>query len=133
MNIAEKSEWRGLRLSAERSVPMQAFALYLWVDDRAGRVDPGKTLVGTNVTLETVEVGTFERPLLYMPDEAAQQLMDDLWNAGVRPANVRSMSEIVEAKEAHIQDLRNVAFRLLDEAGFKERPVMVAQQGKADR
>ncbi|MFP4598035.1 MAG: hypothetical protein ACLFVJ_07275 [Persicimonas sp.] len=51
------------------------------------------------------------KPAIRLQRGAAQQLMDDLWRAGLRPEGVKSASDVVEAKDAHIDDLRRVIFR----------------------
>ena len=43
-------------------------------------------------------------------EEIAQQLFDDLWDSGFRPKKPDEYA----AKDEHIEDLRKVAFKLLD-------------------
>jgi len=44
----------------------------------------------------------------------AQRIMDDLWNAGVRPSGEYARHEGLKAKDAHIDDLRTVLFKAMD-------------------
>jgi hypothetical protein len=49
-----------------------------------------------------------------LPMDAAQTLMDDLWNSGVRPTEGAGSAGAMRAAERHIADLRAVAFKALD-------------------
>lgn len=53
------------------------------------------------------------KPLLTIRMEQAQVLMDDLWNAGVRPTEGAGSAGAMRAAEHHIADLRRVAFKAL--------------------
>jgi hypothetical protein len=44
-------------------------------------------------------------PTAVMDDAVAQGLMDDLWNAGVRPTHAPNTEGVVGAKDAHLKDL----------------------------
>ncbi len=50
-------------------------------------------------------------PFMHLDHDAAQQLLDELYNIGFRATNERAISE--KAREAHIDDLRKIAFKLL--------------------
>jgi hypothetical protein len=43
--------------------------------------------------------------------EAAQGLMDSLWNAGVRPAGMIASTGQLAALENHLRDMRHLAFK----------------------
>ena len=45
----------------------------------------------------------------FTPEEAAQ-LMDELWNNGVRPSNGAGSNATMAAKDAHLEDLRRLVF-----------------------
>jgi len=66
------------------------------------------------------KIGEFAlmKPLLCLRMEQAQVLMDDLWNAGVRPTEGAGSAGAMRAAQAHIADLRRVTFKVLgiDEA-----------------
>lgn len=48
------------------------------------------------------------------PYEMAQQLMEQLWNAGVRPAAAMGSIGQLAATEKHLEDLRTMNVKLLD-------------------
>ena len=65
-----------------------------------------KTISENDITAEI-------RPLLALRMEQAQVLMDDLWNAGVRPTEGAGSAGAMRAAQDHIKDLRTVAFKAL--------------------
>ena len=62
---------------------------------------------------ETIAENAEMRPLLAMRVDQAQVLMDDLWNAGIRPTEGSGSAGAMRAAEHHIADLRRVAFKAL--------------------
>lgn len=53
---------------------------------------------------------------LHLSPEAAQELMDGLWQCGVRPTDGAGSAGAMAAAKAHIDDLRRIAFTLLSKA-----------------
>lgn len=49
-------------------------------------------------------------PTLELRRDEVQSLMDELWFAGFRPSNVPNGSDVLNAKDAHIADLRKALF-----------------------
>ena len=77
-----------------------------------GRLNGGDTKVAT-VQWETIADNAMMKPLLAIRMEQAQVLMDDLWNAGVRPTEGSGSAGAMRAAQDHIKDLRRVAFKAL--------------------
>ena len=77
-----------------------------------GSLNNGDTRVAT-VQWETIADNAEMKPLLVIRMEQAQVLMDDLWNAGVRPTEGAGSAGAMRAAEKHIADLRRVAFKAL--------------------
>ena len=77
-----------------------------------GRLQNGDTKVAT-IQWETISANAEMRPLLLIRKEQAQVLMDDLWNAGIRPTEGAGSAGAMRAAEHHIADLRRVAFKAL--------------------
>lgn len=71
----------------------------------------------STLVLRTVDVGTFapRDSGLRLSESDAQQLMDELWRAGVRPRNGSGALAHVEATHAHLEDLRRLVFKGLPE------------------
>lgn len=67
----------------------------------------------SNVTLQTVEEGVSAPPSPIVIDAtAAQVLMDDLWNCGVRPTEGTGSAGQSLAQQNHIKDLQTAMTRL---------------------
>ena len=49
-------------------------------------------------------------PALTIPLETAQQLMDEIWNCGIRPTNHGSPGEM-DAISYHLEDMRKLVFK----------------------
>jgi hypothetical protein len=77
-----------------------------------GRLNNGDTKVAA-VQWETIAESCELKPLLVIRKDHAQVLMDDLWNAGIRPTEGSGSAGAMRMAERHIQDLRAVAFKLL--------------------
>ena len=54
--------------------------------------------------------GDVTEPSLTLRDYEAQQLIDELWNIGLRPSQVDSSPNHIAALNAHLQDLRKLVF-----------------------
>jgi hypothetical protein len=81
-------------------------------------ISDGTILLMQSPVFSRVE-STFEIPVdarLHLDDEAAQQLMNDLWTAGFRPTygqDSKPIDQAIKAMESHIEDLRGITFHLL--------------------
>lgn len=56
-------------------------------------------------------------PTLCLDLTAAQTLMDDLWNAGLRPTEGSGSAGSLRSTEKHLADMRKIAFKGLDIEG----------------
>ena len=67
-------------------------------------------------SLEFVEVpeGAPLNPTFTLQGEEAQELMDMLWNCGLRPTQGKQSAGQLEAVERHLADMRNIAFNKLE-------------------
>jgi hypothetical protein len=52
-------------------------------------------------------------PTVRLSNDAAQVLMDDLWNSGIRPTEGAGSAGAMRAAERHIEDLRKIAFKVI--------------------
>ncbi len=65
-------------------------------------------------TLRTVtenEVGTHTPPFLRLNEDAAQQLIDELWRVGFRPKEGTGSAGSLAATERHLEDMRALVFK----------------------
>ena len=75
-----------LELRAERSIIKNRIDLYLFGDKGTTDGSNNKSFVGKQVQMELVEDGLMVDPILSLTKDEAQQLMDELWHCGMRPA-----------------------------------------------
>jgi hypothetical protein len=81
---------------------MDVFEVYLWQADESGRYyarPPG---------MAQVPDGTYAPPMLSLRPQEAQQLIDRLWQAGLRPRDGSGSSAQVEALTKHLDDMRKI-------------------------
>jgi hypothetical protein len=84
-----------------------ALTLLSVIDDERGR-----QVVRFEQHIEPAEIGTFvshDVGLPLTPDDA-QQIMNELWRAGVRPRDGAGTLAHVEAQKAHLEDMRRLVF-----------------------
>jgi hypothetical protein len=48
-----------------------------------------------------------------MARDLAQQLMNDLWNSGVRPTGIHHRDQMVAAQSFHLRDMRAIVAKKL--------------------
>ncbi len=72
----------------------------------------GVHTVFSPVSVQEVSGGEITSPFMTMDESSAQSLFDELYLAGFRPA--RNEDILSKSEGAHVQDLRMIAFKLLD-------------------
>jgi len=81
-----------------------AVELYIVTEDKKTRVK--------EVILERVEDACLAyEPSFKVSIDAAQTLMDDLWNAGLRPTEGTGSAGALRAVERHLEDMRTLVFK----------------------
>lgn len=53
---------------------------------------------------------TDQHPTIQLTEEEAQQLANQLWDAGIRPTLVKYQNDRANTLNAHLQDMRAIAF-----------------------
>ena len=78
--------------------------------------DNGKLFEATTLNMEPHEelAGVGKPPLLSLTEFEATQLMDQLWNAGVRPSQEGTMGQLAATKY-HLEDMRKLVFEKQEE------------------
>lgn len=97
---AQAAPWRG------------GIELSIMVQDRGSR-GSDKSLIGTSVVMQEVEIGAMVSPTCRIGFTAAQQLMDDLWAAGLRPTEGAGSAGALAATQKHLDDMRKLTFALM--------------------
>lgn len=72
----------------------------------------GQTFVGQPVVMveHSPDVVAPETPTLSLSPDEAVALMDELWQAGVRPTDIGTAGQLA-ATQAHLQDMRALVFK----------------------
>jgi hypothetical protein len=92
-----------LILRAHAAPWRNAVELQIVTADRKSRV--------TQLTLtDDIDPGAILEPTLKLSLDAAQTLMDDLWNAGIRPTEGAGSAGAMRAVERHLEDMRTLVF-----------------------
>lgn len=50
--------------------------------------------------------GVMHPPAIVLGVDEIQELMDEMWIAGLRPSSMSAPSDLIEAKDKHLSDLR---------------------------
>ena len=69
---------------------------------------------GKEIIMHEVPEGEIIDPTFKLGYKQAQILMDDLWQAGIRPSDGKSNTGELKATEKHLQDMRTIAFNKLE-------------------
>lgn len=99
-------------IAAQMNHARELIELYVFADIESVRY------CATEVTFEKLEDGSrHPHETLAINEATAKQLMDSLWQAGVRPSDQFGRREGLTAKQAHIDDLRTVLFHTIGVEG----------------
>lgn len=76
------------------------------------------TSLARPVEFEVVpEYTAWKEPAFTLQQEEAQALMDELWNAGIRPTEGTGSAGSMAAAQAHLADMRKIVFGALRQNG----------------
>jgi len=70
--------------------------------------------VAKTVEFEKAEEGMAYPPALYLDYTAAQQLMDSLWECGLRPSEGSGSAGAMKAVQDHLKDMRKLVSKSLE-------------------
>jgi hypothetical protein len=63
------------------------------------------------IQMEAIETGMLTEPCLSLMLEEAQLLMDNMWDAGVRPSQSVGTAGQLDATKYHLEDMRRLVFK----------------------
>jgi hypothetical protein len=92
-------------INAQREIWSDAIAIRVGLKSESGFA------VATGAVFVQIEPGEMTHPLLRLPFDAAQRLMDELWQAGCRPSQSVGSAGQVEAIKYHLEDMRKLVFK----------------------
>lgn len=76
-----------------------------------------RTVFAEPVVMKEREPGTMLEPMLRLGIHQAQQLMDELWQCGLRPTEGTGSAGSLAATERHLRDMQTIAMGLLKKDG----------------
>lgn len=79
-----------------------------------GKNPQGYRTVAVGITMTDAVLGNKYEPAVHLSAEAMQLLMNELWREGLRPTVKGSEEAEASAQRAHLQDLRNITYKLLE-------------------
>ncbi len=85
-----------------------------WVDAfelRLGKYYKNKLLVVQPVTYTEYNPGEISSPSMYLEREEAQELIDALYSAGLRPSQAAGSAGQLSATLYHLEDMRKLVFK----------------------
>lgn len=91
-------------INAQREIWSDAIAIRFGIKSESGFA------VAMPAMMVNIEPGEMTQPMLKLPLEAAQRLMDELWQAGVKPSQSIGSTGQVEAIKYHLEDMRKLVF-----------------------
>lgn len=101
---------RDIHIKAAMAEPWQrSVALGIWEE-----LPDNKQAIATNVEFEMADPGRMYGPGLTISLTAAQELMDSLWQSGIRPSDGKGSSAEVNAVKYHLEDMRRLVFKVGD-------------------
>jgi hypothetical protein len=91
---------------------MPAMGIEIYIREPLGE---GRISYAEPITMsEPLDDSRFIQPAFTITKESAEQLMEDLWNAGIRPAATKPQGETIAALKDHLEDSKAVAHQLLN-------------------
>lgn len=90
---------------AERGIFTKGIKLHM-ADCSGARI-----AVATSITFRVIEDNEMhEQPLIDLPVESAQQLIDELYHVGIRPTQAAGSAGQLDAVKYHLEDMRAIVF-----------------------
>jgi hypothetical protein len=95
-----------LRTRLEKEPWGSHIALWFYVKDRDG------LSISSNLTMEKVSDGEIvTQPPIRLSMVVGQELIDQLWQAGLRPSEGSGSAGSLKATERHLEDMRRLVFK----------------------
>jgi len=97
--------YREQKIRAQKDVISDTIAIYVIEDINGDR------FIGEPLTMRKLENdGRYIIPTFSVEDMPAQELMNALWECGIRPSQMRNSSSEIRAMTEHLADLRKIVF-----------------------
>ncbi len=83
----------------------------IWNGGIAFLIQQDKNHIVKSLILEEVKQGERIDPTGQLSYEEAQELMDGLWQCGIRPTEGKGSAGALKATERHLEDMRALVFK----------------------
>ena len=92
----------------------------IWADSFSVYIRRGSGLYGSTRSiaqpiqfrvLEPKDEGTVAEPTMLITQQEAQEFIDSLWNAGLRPTEGSGSAGSLAATQRHLDDMRHIVFK----------------------
>ena len=108
---------RNFKARAERLWHNDGVSLHLF--DNTGK----KLRVVTDLVIKEYDDAVIEaHDDIVLPTQTAQELIDGLWDCGLRPSEGSGSAGALKATQEHLKDLQTLSWRLLSMIEKKENP-----------
>lgn len=97
-------------LHAKRMFPMDRIGIYIGEFDNQTKV----ARFAESVEMKDVDPGKMIPPTLDIHVNSAQSLMDQLWDAGIRPTEGTGSAGALAATQKHLDDMRKLVAKSCD-------------------
>ena len=105
---------RGDRLGIEMMARRDDWQWGISLFARQVTVGMGQTVAQPLVFSKHEPEGSQVEPFMRLDIEAAQKLMDELWQCGLRPSEGTGSAGSLKATENHLDDMRKIVFNTLE-------------------
>jgi hypothetical protein len=89
------------------SFDLDRINLFAWEEKQRTR------FVAQPLSLKEYKEGDLTEPFIKLHRHEAQQLMDDLWDCGLRPSEGSGSAGSLKATQGHLKDMRKIVFKEL--------------------
>ncbi len=108
---------RGLEFRAGRNISIGPRLIECYIV----KYERDEAFLAQPLTFEPAPEGfaPFPQPTMYLRDEEAQGVMDELWRCGMRPTEGSGSAGSLAATERHLADMQKIAWGVLKKQGVK--------------
>lgn len=100
-----------MQFHAQRVDYNSALELLIVVDQGGDVFAPAKRFAAAPLTLVEQTDDSLPQPTIRMRKQEGQQLMDALWDAGMRPSQGSGSEGSLAATQRHLEDMRTLVFK----------------------
>jgi hypothetical protein len=119
-----------VRIMAQRDIIRQGVAIHVLQQDKSGTdvLQPHEYQRDALAFYTHNDGEILPAPVFTLDQRAAQHLMDDLYNAGLRPTDAQGTAGQLEAMKAHLDDMRKAYELVLTQAKLAATSMMFIQE-----